>query len=215
MKEPCAQIPTVGIEQRLNKELKAHWWAFFFIQIRVVRHIFYLNIVWSHTLDIFNWITPIAVLVSATAAIVTSLYSVHAMKRVNRTKSTYLAMSQKAWDGDYILARSIFVAARDRGHNEILKAVQNSEKDNENQNKMAAGYAVKLIMNDYELMFIAINEGVLDENLIRQLRQADIIKDYHAALSYITWVRSEQQRDTIYSVFEAGVKRWEAEAKST
>lgn len=158
--------------------------------------------------------TTEAILLSALVAIGLGLFHNWWATRNERTKAAYQTLSSKQWDKDYILARSMFNSAKSNGPNGILDSVKASDQtDTMDQDKLSMPSAVRSILNDYELMFIGVEKGVLDESVINRLRCSTVIDDYHNAKSYIEWMRADLNNQKLYEVFEKYATKWEAEKK--
>lgn len=157
-------------------------------------------------------ITAGAIILSAVTAIGISLYHSKWATKSARTKATYDNLSKKQWDKDYILARSIFIAATKLGPNGLVHQLSKEQPaDKDNQEKMSVEAAARLIMNDYELTFIAVEKGVLDAELIKEFRKSTIVKDYRNTKSYVEWIRQKNSNGRIYEVFQRNAKEWSEE----
>lgn len=109
-------------------------------------------------------------------------------------------MSQ-LWDNDYITQRQIFIEVRDTEGHEALEAA--GQKENEaSQNTVA----LRSILNDYELMAVGINLGVLEEELVRRYLISTALKDFERTKTYIKAVRKRNPQ--AYTEFESLCERW-------
>ena len=155
-------------------------------------------------------ITAAAIVLSAGVAIAVSRYHSHWATKVARTKASFDKLNDNQWDKDYILARSIFIEHTNKGANGLLDAIQ-EENGNAtvDQETMSIESAARLVMNDYELTFIAIEDGVLDEDFLKKFRRATVIKDYEATKSYVEWMRGKNNNNRIFEVFQRNASRWQ------
>lgn len=158
-----------------------------------------------------------AIVLSAAVAICISVYHSTWTTKTARTKATYDAHNNKQLDGDYLHARDMFIQARNKGPNGVMDAVSkyqpgtDAQPSGDNMNIVAA---VRLIMNDYELMFIAIEEKVLDVEFLKKWHKSTIIHDYKVTRSYVEWIRGQVKNDNLYEVFQRNAEAWEKEGQN-
>lgn len=159
------------------------------------------------------FITPLAIVLSGIIAICISKYHSNWANKASRVKATFDALNEKQWDKDYILALSIFANAIGSGPNGITNSIKEEASNPPDQDRMSVETAARLIMNDYELTFIAIEEGVLDERLVRLWKGSSMIRHFNSTKTYVEWMRAENKNDNIFKVFQKKVEVWEANQK--
>lgn len=163
------------------------------------------------------YITASAIMVSALIAIGLGVYNAYWAKKASRVKETFDTLNKKQWDKDYILASSVFKKAIESGDDGLTKSIM-AEEANENdvsedQNEMSVATAARLIMNDYELMFISVEQGVLDEKLYRLWKGSSIIRHYDVTKSYVESMRISTKNKTLFKVFQRNAEKWKKTKK--
>jgi Domain of unknown function (DUF4760) len=156
-------------------------------------------------------ISVAAIAISAVVATGLAIFNWHWGSGVARRKATHDYISQKIWDRDYIRAKSLFIAARNaEGGNALVEQAKQHLKDpHPEDEKMSTGAAIRLIMNDYEAMFISIETKVLDETYIREWQNSVIIFDYVKTKPYVEWARLVTGNKKLYVKFQKNAERWE------
>lgn len=156
-------------------------------------------------------ITAMAIIFSAGVAIVIGVYNSSWSTRAGRTKATFDVLNQRQWDKDYIKARKLFIKARNQSANGVLEAAKADTSRSPGEGgdgEITVGQAIRLVMNDYELLFIAIEENVLDDKILEKLQKSTIVNDYERTKSYVEWVRSAVGNQDLYKVFQRNAKKW-------
>lgn len=158
-------------------------------------------------------ITAAAICLSAAVALGLGKFHSNWATKAARTKATFDALNQKAWDRDYIRAKALFIAARNAdGGGALVEEAKKHRADPDPHNlEMSTGLAIRLVMNDYELMFIGIEEGVLDEGLYKLWHMRTIVLDYQKTKSYVEWVRDVSGNKRLFEVFQRNASQWERE----
>jgi len=73
--------------------------------------------------------------------------------------------------------------------------------------------AIQLILNNYELMSISIQRGILDYGIIKRYARGTILKHWDAASPFISKLRSDSSNDLIYFEFET-LRNWINDTKT-
>ncbi|MGV6802142.1 MAG: DUF4760 domain-containing protein, partial [bacterium] len=77
---------------------------------------------------------------------------------------------------------------------------------------------ISTILNDYELLSIAISHGVLDEKMAKTLMFGTLMKDWMTFARFIRLLRDRNSNPRIYVEFEKLYERWKLnppDAKNT
>lgn len=146
------------------------------------------------------WAVSLSALAIAGAAIFAWIWQ----RGIARRALTFQTLEQQMWDKDYIDQRKIFVGLRENhGSNDLADLAKAENDDNNN------AQAVRIILNNYELMCIGMKKGVLDEQMVKDYHRTTWLKDYDRMKPYIDAVRQNRVR-TAYIVFEEYYEKWRA-----
>lgn len=99
-------------------------------------------------------------------------------------------------DSDMIAARTKFIAlAKQNGG-----LARFAENDKEHSEELEA---IRLILNDFELISTAIQFGVVDFDFYRKYNQGTVIRYWECAAPFIHALRQRTGRETLFCEFEA------------
>ena len=152
------------------------------------------------------------VIVPAASVVFAAFYHPRWATKSTRKRTTFDTLNKKQWDKDYILCRKIFFNATEKSPNSLLDEINKEKKETRKQSMVSVETATRLIMNDYELMFIAIETGILDENIIKSWRKSSIIRDYQRTKAFVEWIRAENNNNKIYEIFQKYARSWAEES---
>ncbi|MBQ8023205.1 MAG: DUF4760 domain-containing protein [Succinivibrio sp.] len=69
--------------------------------------------------------------------------------------------------------------------------------------------ALRLVLNRYEFYATGINQGILNEKLLKRLYFSNFTRFWKQAKPCVERIRIKQQRDTLFQEFEKVMNRWE------
>lgn len=141
-----------------------------------------------------------AILLSAAIACIVALKSISAQREIARRRATLDMLASRQWDHDYLKARRIFNAHA--GDSSVLW-LDDQHSDSEQSN------AIRAILNEYELIAIGIDEGILDENLYRRWFKTQVLRDFSFYEVFICEARKRSGNGQIFIEFERMKSRWD------
>jgi hypothetical protein len=177
----------------------------------------------------------LALLIAGIGAII-AIWGVVTQRVLARRQATVTHISSLLNDHDYIKARMKFIKvaksplgllpyAADEPFAEERAAIiiPPDETDEEKQVREACelnrikeideiGSAIALVLNNYELISIGIQRGILDYVITRRYMRAIIIKHYSVTDLYINHLRTERNNPKYFSEFET-MKNWMSDEK--
>ncbi|NDV86498.1 DUF4760 domain-containing protein [Aurantimonas aggregata] len=134
--------------------------------------------------------------------------SARAQRETAKVLEAYKNVVQKSWDKDYISARTRLVQALRLKRNLVdfanFDPLQYAE-DRETRE------AINSIANDHEIIAIAIERDIIDEDFYRDWFLSTYIQDYEALEAYIVQVRTLTETPALYIKFQALAERWREE----
>ena len=143
-----------------------------------------------------------AVGLSALAIIGAAVFAWIWQRGIARRTLTFQTLETQMWDKDFIEQRRIFVGLRENHGNADLTALARPEKDDDEN-----AQAVRIILNNYELMSIGIKQGVLDEKMVNDYHRTTWVKDFERMRPYIEAVRQDRISKA-YIVYEEFYEKW-------
>lgn len=115
-------------------------------------------------------------------------------------------LARKEWDGDYIEAKSAFNKLRD-AESGLAVWAKPEHKDSPQLTN------IRNTLNDYELIAVGIQEGILDEALYRRWFRQSLLKDWEAAQPFIRAIQRREGSARIFCEFEWLAARWGGSAQ--
>ncbi|MCZ8181618.1 MAG: DUF4760 domain-containing protein [Beijerinckiaceae bacterium] len=144
------------------------------------------------------------VVFSAAAAGLYAYVQVRANRRIARERATLDLLIKREWDKDYLDHKAHFNRLRDaEGGLEKWMCVEHRNSDEAN--------SIRYIMNDYELIALAISRGVIDEVIYKAWFRGSMIRDFRAAEIAISRARTLANSARIYVEWEQLAQTWQAE----
>lgn len=153
-----------------------------------------------------RWITPTAVFISAgfsaLAAWLVARQTVKEQRIIQAKKATLDLIASREVDKEFIDAKNDFNEQRDLGSFSFEFAVKPpSTKIREN---------VRIVLNDYELIAVGIQQGILDEEFYKKWFKGKMMRDYDAVRFFIAKVRVMSGNNEVYRTFENLAVSWGA-----
>jgi Domain of unknown function (DUF4760) len=138
-------------------------------------------------------------LVGSLGAIV-SVWGVTTQRAIARRRATLDHIAHSERDGDVIAARKKFIAAAKNPGGLALWADEDKEQTEEAQ-------AIKSVLNEFELIAIGIQRGIIDYELYRRWNKSSVVRYWSNSAPFIFSLRSRLKNDAIYHEFEE-MARW-------
>ncbi|PPD14665.1 MAG: hypothetical protein CTY25_10030 [Methylobacterium sp.] len=144
------------------------------------------------------------VLFSAFAAGLYAFFQIRANRRIARERATLDLLIKREWDKDYLDHKAHFNRLRDaEGGLEKWICAEHRNSDEAN--------SIRYVMNDYELIALALSRGVIDEAIYKAWFRGSMIRDFRAAEIAIGRARNLANYPQIYVEWERLARRWMAE----
>jgi hypothetical protein len=141
-----------------------------------------------------------AIFVTAAIATVIAIWGVISQRQIARRQNTMAHITNSESDKDLIKARQQFITLAKASGGLAPWADADKEQTDEAQ-------AIRLILNDFELISISIQFGVMDNALIRRFERGSIIRYWFYAAPYVYALRGRLGSDSLYHEFEE-MARW-------
>lgn len=142
-----------------------------------------------------------ALFISAAAIIIAAILGAIWQRRISRQTLTYNTLINQLWDKDYISTRKQFIGIRENDGGQKLEQLARSESETDSQSE-----AVRLILNNYEMLALGISTGVLDEEIVRRYSKTNTCRDFERMRPYIDEVRKTFPK--VYVEYEALYEKW-------
>jgi len=141
-----------------------------------------------------------AILASALLAGLLAIWGVITQRIVARRQSTLEHLARADADRDMIAARKIFIELTTQSGGLQQYAAQEKENTDEVQ-------AIRLVLNDMELMSIGVQFGALDLQIIKRYAKGTIIRYWFYAVPFVYAIRLRLNAPSAYHEFEE-LARW-------
>jgi hypothetical protein len=119
---------------------------------------------------------------------------------VARSRATLDVILQSEADGDLIAARKKFVELAKASGGLARWADEAQEKSDETQ-------TIRLVLNEFELVSIGIQRGIIDYELYKRWYRSGVIQHWKHAAPFVTALRARTGNDALYHEFEE-MCRW-------
>ena len=141
-----------------------------------------------------------AVLVTGVAAVVVTVWGILSQRAISRRRATLDFIARTESDADLIEARQTFISlARAPGS---LAPWADEAKE-----KLDEVRSIRLVLNEFELIAIGIQRGIIDSELYRRWYRSGTIQYWTFAAPFILALRARTNNDALYHEFEEMV-RW-------
>lgn len=141
-----------------------------------------------------------AVLIVGFVAAAVALWGIFSQRALARRKATLDVILRSEADGDLIAARKFFIQlAKAPGGLATWADVSNENTDE--------AQAIRLVLNEFELISIGIQRGIIDYELYRRWYRSGVIRHWSHAAPFVTALRARTGNDALYREFEE-MCRW-------
>lgn len=134
-----------------------------------------------------------AVIISGIAAAV-AFWGVMTQRAIARRRATLDMLTASEADGDLIRARKKFIELAKHG-GLAQYAVDSKEDSDETQ-------AIRIVLNEFELLAIGIQRGIIDYQLYLRWNRSATIKYWSHAIPFVHDLRARLNNPKIYQEFE-------------
>jgi len=145
------------------------------------------------------WVTGI---IAATIAI----WGVISQRALTRRRATMDLIFGILNDHDYIKARKRFISLSKQTGG-LLQYAQIDPPKIDDEPDEDGKSSIDLILNNYELLAIGIQRGILDFRIIKLYMRAIVLAHWKVAASYVTELREVRENQRYYVEFET-LKNW-------
>lgn len=136
-----------------------------------------------------------AILITAVVAAILTAWGVVTQRVVTRRLTTIQHLSAKDADKDVIEARKKFNELSDPT-GKLSTYTKPDDLSEEESN------SVRLILNDYEVMAIGVENGIFDLAIIKHYGRGTILRDWARTAPFIHKLRNELDNPYVYYEFE-------------
>lgn len=147
--------------------------------------------------------TEWAILLSGFVAACIAVWGILSQRAIARRRAAldYIARSES--DRDLIAARKQFI--------ELAKD-DIAQWASEDKEKTEQAQSIRIVLNDFELISIGIQRGIIDYKLYRMWLKSSTRKYWDRGKPFVQAIRDRTQKDTYYHEFEELV-RWLSDEK--
>lgn len=149
--------------------------------------------------------TKTALMIAGLAALI-AFWGVVTQRILARRLATVEHIFNLLNDHDFIKARTKFISIA-KSENGLLPFAEEDCDDTESE------AAIDLVLNNYELIAIGIQRGILDYVIMRRYVRAIVLRHWDVSAAYITQLRIVSGNAGYYSEFET-LKKWMSDDKS-
>jgi len=141
----------------------------------------------------------VAVAVAVLAAAI-AFYAAWDSREVARLRATLDYLSRSESDGDLIAANRTFIECTKVDHGLVKWAEPEHDSGEQAQ-------AIRLILNDFELVAIGIQLGIMDYELYKRWARSNVLFYWRKAHPFVARVRERLDRPMLWNEFEQ-MARW-------
>ena len=151
----------------------------------------------------FSVSTPEAIFVSAIVAAILSGLAIRNNWIIARKRATIDHISRIMWDEDYIDARQTYIKIRKVNQlTELISKADPTDDDLKQKSEVIS------VLNDNEIVALAINRGIMDEDICFDWRGTAYVKDWSDAEAAVSHLRGPDDKKKAFVEFEALAKKW-------
>ncbi len=136
-----------------------------------------------------------ATLIVGFVAALIAIWGVWTQRAIARRRATFDHISRTEADADFIAARRKFVELARSGEGLVKWADKDKEKTEEAQ-------SIKLVLNDFELVAIGIQRGIIDEEFYKRWFKSSVVQYWGHAQPFVAELRRRTSNGMLYYEFE-------------
>lgn len=141
-----------------------------------------------------------AVLLSGAGAATVAVWGIFTQRAIARRRTTFDHIAASDQDGDVIKARNKFIELAKAPGGLAPWADENKEQTDEVQ-------SIKLVLNDFELISIGIQRGIIDAKLYQRWFKSGVIRHWKYAEPFVSALRTRTGNDSLFHEFQE-MARW-------
>jgi len=130
-----------------------------------------------------------------------ALLGFSSQRQLTRTSATLDLLNRNIWDEDCISARQEFIKLG-RKNGGLAVWADESHWDSSQVDAIGA------MLNDYELMAIAVRTGTLDERFFKEFSRGIVLDHWRKAKPFVSKLRDDIDNKKLYLEFEALAIQW-------
>lgn len=111
-------------------------------------------------------------------------------------------LSKFEYDAEQVELRKAFRELRDKRPERLVHWAADEHRDSKEQHTILA------ICNQYELIAIGVQEGILDEALYRRWFRSQLLLDWEECNAFVSEQRHQWDNRKIFCEFEAIAEKW-------
>lgn len=178
------------------------------------------------------WLSPLAILSSAAATLYVASRTIKSNREsvyrtiennalVSRQRATFEYLSKMQWDKDFIEMKKTYLKLKnsDKKISSVAEKYEELQRTGKahlksNEKHIDDHNAIRLILNTYEAIAVAIDTGTLDEEMVKRSHQSNIVDTIEHCETFIKVTREKARvpyPDRIYKECQTLVERWKAE----
>ena len=131
---------------------------------------------------------------------VIAIWGIISQRSIARRRATLDHIVRSQGDGDLIGARQTFISLAKEPGGLAIWAEADREKSRETQ-------SIALVLNEFELLAIGMQRGIIDFELYRRFNRSGVIHYWNHAAPFVHALRARVDNQMIYHEFEE-LKRW-------
>jgi Domain of unknown function (DUF4760) len=136
-----------------------------------------------------------AVLLVGFVAATIAVWGIVSQRAVARSRATLDVILHSEADGDLIAARKRFIELAKGSGGLAPWADEAQEKSDQTQ-------TIRLVLNEFELISIGIQRGIIDYELYKRWYRSGVIQHWKHAAPFVTALRARTGNDALYHEFE-------------
>jgi hypothetical protein len=137
------------------------------------------------------WFTLLVGFVAASIAV----WGILTQRAIARRRATFDHISKTEADADFIQARRTFI--------ELAKQKDGlSPWSSEDCEKTAEVQAIKLILNDFELIAIGVQRGIIDFEFYKRWHRSGVLRHWAYAKPFVEGLRRRTSNSALFHEFE-------------
>jgi hypothetical protein len=144
-------------------------------------------------------------LIAAAAAAIIAMWGIESQRRIARRQKTVEHISHVDRDHDMIKARLEFIALAQSKD----KMVEYGKLQDPNEEQQKTLTNIRLVLNDFELISVSIQQGVMDNTLYHQFHRGTVIEYWKSARPFVDAVREQYNNSKLFYEFEMLSKEYE------
>lgn len=158
--------------------------------------VLYVRDVWPTNPDeaFATLFTGIAAAVIGTIAVIVAVWGTISARKIARSQTTFQHLAATEADGSFQKARIKFA--------EIVRAGDIAKYAEQDQEGHADTQAIVSVLNEYELLSVGIQRGIIDGELFKRLSRSSVIYDWESSQPFVLALRKRTGRAILFHEFE-------------